>query len=368
MMKRHTIAAQGDCRRLEGTRKIAILRANSLGDYIFTLPALEALDNAYPEAEIVLLGKPWHAGFLTGRPGPVDRVIALPYLRGICEIPGGRENPGETDALLGALRRERFDICCQLYGGGRFSNPFVARIGARLTIGMKAADAARTSLDRWVPYIYYFPEVARYLEVARLAGAEPVTHAPRLLITAGDIDEAGTVFPLRRRFAVLHPGATDARRQWPAEKFAQTGTELIRKGVPVCITGSGNEAGICSRIDALLGHKAVNLYGRLSLRGLAGLLSKAAVVVSNDTGPLHLARAVGTPTVAVYWVGNYINAGPPDMERHRSHISWRLECPTCGTNCIDGSCIHRASFVADVPVRPVVRSCLELLALPSGEK
>lgn len=60
--------------RFEGVRKIAVLRANALGDYVFSLPALDALRAAYPQAEIVLLGQPWHARFLAGRPGPLDRT------------------------------------------------------------------------------------------------------------------------------------------------------------------------------------------------------------------------------------------------------------------------------------------------------
>src|SRR5690348_1718880 len=115
--------------------KIAVVRANALGDYIFALPALDALRAAYPAAEIVLLGAPWHAQFLTGRPGPVDRVIALPPL------------PVTDPAFLAALRAERFDMAVQLHGGGRHSNRLVADLGARVTAGLRAEDAP--PLDRW---------------------------------------------------------------------------------------------------------------------------------------------------------------------------------------------------------------------------
>lgn len=68
-------------KKVPGVRRIAVLRANVLGDFIFALPALEALRAAYPQAEIVLLAKKWHATFLQGRPGPVDRVVAVPPFR-----------------------------------------------------------------------------------------------------------------------------------------------------------------------------------------------------------------------------------------------------------------------------------------------
>jgi ADP-heptose:LPS heptosyltransferase len=68
---------------VEGVHKLAVLRANAIGDYLVSLPALEALRAAYPQAELVLLGAGWHAGFLAGRPGPVDRCLAVPPTVGV---------------------------------------------------------------------------------------------------------------------------------------------------------------------------------------------------------------------------------------------------------------------------------------------
>src|SRR5690606_9642641 len=117
-------------------RKIAVLRANGLGDFIFSLPAFEALRAAYPRAEIVLLGKPWHHRFLEGRPGPIDRVVAIPA-GGLGEEGDPPANPAEVSAFFAAMAAERFDLALQLHGGGRHSNPFVQRLGARLTVGLR---------------------------------------------------------------------------------------------------------------------------------------------------------------------------------------------------------------------------------------
>src|SRR2546426_2021754 len=118
---------------LPGVRKIAVLRANALGDFIFILPALEALRAAYPRAEIVLLARAWHREFLAGRPGPVDRVVEVPPSRGINDEPGRVEVPARLEAFFAGMRRERFDLALQLHGGGRNSNPFLLRLGAGLT-------------------------------------------------------------------------------------------------------------------------------------------------------------------------------------------------------------------------------------------
>jgi ADP-heptose:LPS heptosyltransferase len=85
------------------------------------------------------------------------------------------------------------------------------------------------------------------------------------------------------------------------------------------------------------------------------------VVISNDSGPLHLATAAGAATVGIYWCGNAITAGPLTTARHRALLSWRLNCPTCGLDCIRFDCGHRESFVADVPVKEVYMAALDLL-------
>src|SRR5699024_1662030 len=109
------------------------------------------------------------------------------------------------------------------------------------------------------------------------------------------------------------------------------------------------------RLDAL------NLWNALSLGGLAGLLERSQLVVSNDSGPLHLAAAAGTSTVGIYWGFNLLTAGELTRSRHRPLVSWRLECPVCGVNCLEGECNHQESFVADVPVEDIRTQALDLL-------
>ena len=110
--------------------KIAVLRANALGDYIFVLPALQALRERFPSAEIVYLGRQWHKEYLSGRPGPIDRVIVVPPYPGISEVEGFEPDPEELDPFFAEMQKEEFDMAFQLHGGGANSNPFVKRLGA----------------------------------------------------------------------------------------------------------------------------------------------------------------------------------------------------------------------------------------------
>ena len=162
---------------VKDVRKLAVLRANAIGDYLVSLPALEALRAAYPDAELVLLGSGWHAGFLAGRPGPVDRCLPVPPTAGVRDD-RPPSLPAVVDRFFARMRAERFDLAVQLHGGGRHSNAFVRRLGARVTAGSRAPDAP--PLDRTVPYTPYQHEVHRFLEVAGLVGAAPVTLEPRL--------------------------------------------------------------------------------------------------------------------------------------------------------------------------------------------
>lgn len=344
---------------LDAIRKIAVVRANGIGDYCFAVPALTALRAAYPQAEIVLLGKHWHLEFLHGRPGPVDRIVPVPPYGGVSAQPGAAENAGELEEFFRAMQAERFDLALQMHGGGRYSNPFTLRLKARTSAGLRAPDAA--ALDRWVPYVYFQPEIWRYLEVVSLVGADPRTLDPRLAVTAGDAAEVDRLgldggAPL----AVMHPGATDPRRRWPAEHFAAVGRALFQAGHRVAVVGAGEERPLAQAVVRHMAVPAMDLGDKLTLGGLAALLARACVVVANDSGPLHLAAAVGARTVGIFWCGNLINGGPPTRARHRQVISWRLDCPLCGRNTLFDDCGHRVSFVADAPIEQAVAAALEL--------
>ncbi len=347
-------------------KKIAVLRANAIGDFVFALPAFEALRSAFPHAEIVLLGRPWHCEFLEGRPGPIDRVIPVPPVYG---IHGDAENGSipfdstEVREFLEQMAEEKFDIAIQLHGGGRHSNPFVSRLGARVTAGLRTPDAE--PLDRWLPYYYYQSEVMRALEVVSLVGARSVTFEPALAVTAHDVAESEEVVPpTDAPLVLIHPGAGDGRRRWPGEKFAQVGDRLAGMGVRVLVSGTAIEQDLVDAVVGNMREPAQDICGRLSLGGLAGLFSRCALVISNDSGPLHMAMAVGAPTVSIYWVGNLITAGPATRGLNRPVISWRLTCPVCGNNCTVHECEHHESFVADIPVERVTSHALDLLSQP----
>src|ERR671916_637817 len=223
--------------RVESVRKIAVLRAGGLGDLVFTLPALGALREAYPGAEITLLGGPLQTELLSGRSEPVERAITVPPSTGVNGPDTGvDEDAEELERFFTRMREERFDLALQLHGGGGYSNPFVRKLGARVTAGTKTPEAV--ALDRNVPYVYYQSEILRYLEIASLVGARTADLEPRLPVTDGNLAEAGdAVQEDEGTLVALHPGAGDPRRRWPPEKFAAVGDALAEAGVRVAAVG-----------------------------------------------------------------------------------------------------------------------------------
>ena len=126
---------------VDGVRRLAVLRANGLGDYVVSEPALAALRAAYPDAEITLLGAAHHAALLDGRPGPVDRVLVVPPMPGVRVGPGPDASEDEIEAWCAARRAEHYDLAVQVHGGGRNSNRLLLRLGARVTVGAATPDA-----------------------------------------------------------------------------------------------------------------------------------------------------------------------------------------------------------------------------------
>jgi ADP-heptose:LPS heptosyltransferase len=343
---------------LHDVHKIAVLRPNAVGDFMFCLPALHALRQTYPDAELVYLGLPWHAQFLAGRPGPVDRVVAVPPMPGMNAAPDAGSDG--ADAFVASMRREHFDLALQMAGGGRYANPLLRRFEARLTVGMRSADAA--PLDRDLCYAGLVNRRLQLLEVAALAGASAWPMYGDLRVTGADRQLAAQLVAARpgRPLVIVQPGASDARRCWPATRFAAVADALVEEGALVAIHGSAAETPVVGAVIDAMRHPAIDLGGKASLRALCGLLERCALMVSNDTGALHMALALGRPCVGIYWFTNLVESAPLCQHGHRAALSTRVACPECGVQNTDTRCAHEVSFVDDVPLEEVTALAIDV--------
>jgi ADP-heptose:LPS heptosyltransferase len=359
--------------RFDGVGSIAVLRGGGLGDLLFVLPAVDALAAAYPDATVTLLGTRLAREVLSGRSRSVAAVELLPPMPGVHDAPEPSDSGELRRAFIARMRDRSFSLIAQMHGGGRHSNPFVLALGAEHSIGLGTADAE--PLERTLDYVYYQQAVMRFLEVAALAGAAPVTLEPVLeALPAERLSMAPLVDDSARGLVVIHPGATDPRRRWPASAFADVAGRLAADGYQVIVVGDQTDVPTATcivdsfrkRHGGRLSASVTSLAGKLSLSELIGLLWHASVVVANDSGPRHLAAAIGRRTVGIFWVGNVINAGPLGRGQHRIQMSWTTRCPVCGRDSSQVGwtaprCPHDVSFVADVDADSVYLDACALL-------
>ena len=347
-------------------RRIAVLRANGIGDYVVSEPALSALRAAYPDAEITLLGAAHHAALLRDRPAPVDRVVVLPLVSGVrvkSDVPDA--SPEELEAWCAGQRAYGYDLAVQLHGGGGNSNPLLLRLGARVSVGAAAPGAQRT--DRWVPYTAYQHDTVRWLEVVAAAGACGTRLEPAVAVTDADLAAADAVVPPDERpLVVVHPGATDARRCYPEDRLGRVARALADEGARVVVIGGPADAERVAQVAAAFGgdsgREVETVVGGLSLGGLVGVLARASLMIGNDSGPRHLAGAVGTPTVGVFTYANLADVAPLTRTWHRVLVSWHGGCAVCGMRVLDGWCGHHASATHDVAESDVLEATRELWA------
>lgn len=363
-------------------RRIAVLRANGLGDFLFATPALRALSRRFPRAEITLLGKPEIVAFVEGRYPYLHRAEIVPYFPTIRRPHFGRfSRTDRSDAARKAVRATMeffarhqanpFDLAIQMQGGGVQSNPFVRMLGARRTAGLMGGKV-NCPLDLTLTYQFYQPEVTRYLELVQLLGVPPDASlqmdAPEL---RGDLERLRQVWPDAETgdYVVIQPGVSDERRRWPIDRFAALAAHVARKHRKrVVVTGGLNDRPYVAALRAAADLRLVDLAGQIDLGAFAALVRRADLVVCNDSGASNLAHAVGAPSVVIYWSGNAITAGHFSRARFRPIISFTDRCPRCNgdRDRYRPDCAHDVSFVIDARLEEALVQVDDLLAQPDG--
>lgn len=283
--------------QLETVRRVAVFRALQLGDLLVAVPALRALRTAAPRAEITLIGLPWAHEFAARFAHLVDSFIPFP---GHPALPEREPDVDAWPGFLAEVAGHRFDLAIQLHGSGEITNPIVALFGARQVAGFVASGAWRPGIA--VSYPEHLPESERLLALVEALGAKAGDRNLEFPLTEADHEALRHAVPNlpASPLVVLHPGARSADRRWPAASFAAVASALALHGFAVCVTGTAAERPITAAVLRGMDAPALDLTGKTSLGALAALLSRAALLVSNDTGVAHLAAALRTPSVVIY--------------------------------------------------------------------
>lgn len=304
---------------------VVVFRAlEGLGDTLCVVPALRLLRRSLPNARITYLGLDHVARTVQRYREYVDDFVAFPGWPG---IPEASERPD-----FERLEECRFaDIVIQLHGDGSISNGFCASLAPQRIAACGSVIAPAGCRVDTMRFNAEPNEVMRCLRLSeravRLCGEPPeaIDTTLEFPITGADRSAAERC---RTRlgfsgmpFAVVHPGASSAERQWPAERFAEVGRALVSRGLTAVVTGSADERSLAWHTARLIGRGAIVAAGELSLGAMAALLSSASGCITNDTGISHLASAMKTPSVVVFTASDPARWAPLSGSMNRS--VWR---------------------------------------------
>jgi ADP-heptose:LPS heptosyltransferase len=293
-------------------QKLVVFRGLYLGDLVAATGALRALRRGYPRAEITLVSLPW-ARALAPHLAHVDRLLPYPGAPGL----DGKGDGGDLEEFLERVRAEEFDLAVNLHGRGPISTRLVARFGARRVAGFANEEAP--ILDIEVPWDAEAHESCKLLLLAEKAGGASSGPEPELHVHTEDDERAHSLLParLRRRPLVLvHPGASVPEKRWSEESFGWVTESLARRGYAVAVTGSAGEKELTHQVSEKV-TGSLDLGGKTDLSTLIALVARANVVVSNDTGPAHLAYALRTPSVTLFGPTTDVERwGPLDRRLH----------------------------------------------------
>jgi ADP-heptose:LPS heptosyltransferase len=295
-------------------RNILVLDFGQLGDVVLSLPALAAIRRRFPQARVTVAAGA-AAALVVEMSGSADRTLAIdrvalrdgPKLRSLALLA----------RLLADVRRARYDLAIDLHSLSE-SNWLAWLSGARERVfaqrGGRSLDFLATMRAPWEERDEH--QVDRYLDVLVPLGIAGAPRIPRLPTRPAD-DEAVQRMLVERGVGAdavlvgLFPGASQPRRRWPLERFAELASRLEKNdGARIVVFLGPEEAAVAGQVRATFSPSAL-VFDRLTLSQLASAAARLKLFVSNDSGPMHLAAAVGTPVLLLlgapvrgpYWFG-----------------------------------------------------------------
>jgi heptosyltransferase-2 len=333
-----------------------------------TTPAVMAVRKNYPNAHISILARPWVKSVFSGNPA-VDEVISNSSI-------GHNSSILEKIAFAKSLNHKKFDIAIL------FPNSFesamitwLARIPRRLgyvtearrlflTLPIRVPEDRRTNHE-----IFYYLNLINHINCLRsntnstnegenkerpeLFLKVPVQAESRVkqILTQVDLDQGAFLIG-------FNPGAAyGPAKCWPVKRFAYLGKALVKrfKDCHILVFGTSKEKAVAEDICATIGKMGHNLAGKTSLAEAMGLISKLDLLVTNDSGLMHIGAALGIPLVAIFGSTNPVTTGPWS----NNNIIIRHELPC--SPCLKRHCPKNFSCLLGIEVEEVLHACLQQL-------
>lgn len=288
--------------------RILCVRPDNLGDVLMTTPAFRALKQTFPNSHLTLLTSSAGAAVASLIP-EIDAIIRfdVPWV-----ATEGEPDPAAVLAMAEQLKQHAFDAAVLFTVQSQ--NPLPAAMLCYLAGIPRVLSYCRENPYRlvhdWVPDPEILSatrhEVTRQVDLVNAIGATTTNTRLSLTVPPGSAERAmqtlrsAGVDPTQP-WMLLHPGASEAKRRYPADAFAAAARQLTQEqGIQIVLTGSASEQSYAESVRQQTGAGAYNLAGSFDLPAFAGLIAQAPVLISNNTGPVHIAAAVGTPVVVLY--------------------------------------------------------------------
>ena len=280
-------------------KKIVIIRMDRIGDVILSTPAIKAVRDAYPDSKIAVIVRSYAREVVEGNPY-IDEVITY-------------DKSGKEKGLLGkirfiaGLRNRRFDLAIVLHPkNSSHILTYLARIPERLGYDRKMGFL----LTKKVPHTKQYGlrhEIDYALDLLSYINIKSSDRSLYMPVSASSEEKIRSLFDKNiispsDQVITIHPAASCKSRRWPLERFAKISDVLAEKyGARIIIvSGPGDDKVMGDKVAGLMKSKVVNLSGETSISDLASILRRSCLLISNDSGPVHISCAVGTPVISIF--------------------------------------------------------------------
>lgn len=317
--------------------RILIVATTALGDTLWATPAIENIRRTFPNAYIAVLTSPIGLEVLQHNPH-IDRLYLL-------------KNPF---SLWRKLYSEKFDTVLFFHASQRVAYPICSLLGATRIIGTAGINKGLDTLFTHILPNQNQHELVRRLQIAEQIGTRTITEQLSFFLQPEESVPKQTHVPC----IAIHPGSKDNFKRWPAENFAKLGCLLKeRLECQILVTGNASETVVMEQVAAQIPGAQILKTG--SIRNFAAHLNNIDLLISNDTGPVHLASALGRPVIALYSATDPQLCGP----HHAKNTLALFKRPTC-TPCLKRKCRSPFCFLQFSPTEVCEAALKKLIDTP----
>ncbi len=299
-------------------KRILLTRLKFIGDIVLTTPIIRSVRAACPDAMIAFLGEKHAVSLLQGNPH-LDEILPFDFARPAVL---------EQTRVAWMLRRRRFDLVIDLFNNPR-SALLTYATGARVRIGLDRGGRGALYTLRVRDDGRPKTPVEFHNQFLRCAGIQPSAVRTELFLAPDERASIQALLPEGTGSLIgLHPGASWPAKRWPAERFALLADHLAAAGRRVVVTAGPHDGDTIRRL-LYMSASPPHVLPLVPLRRLAAAISRCDVFVSNDAGPMHIAAALGVPTVGIFGPGEENIWFPYDPAEGHQALRRDVPCHPC---------------------------------------